>query len=246
MSRFYASPNCIRQGKIILCGREAHHARDVMRLKDGDKILVFDGSGKEYAGVIEDVTKQSILVRIDKVIERDSNLCRLALIQAIPKLNKMDTIVEKAAELGVERIVPVITARTIVQTEGLKAGLKTQRWKRIAFAASKQCGRVVVPVVDRIMSFKDSLSYAKDYELAIIPCLCEGTKALRGVLKNSNAGSAVVFIGPEGDFTEEEIAAAGDAGIIPVLLGREVLRSDTAAVSVLSILNYELRWKHDD
>lgn len=246
MSRFYIPLISVRGGKIILEGSEAHHARDVMRLKAGDKILVFDGSGKEYAGLIEDVTKQSIAIRIDKVFQRDSNVCRIALIQAVPKLNKMDTIVEKATELGVERITPVITARTIVQTEGVKAGLKAQRWKRIAVAASKQCSGVVVPAIDGIMSFKDSLSYAKDYELAIIPCLCEGTRALKDVLKNSNAGSAVVFIGPEGDFTDEEVAAAVEAGVISVSLGREVLRSDTAAVSVLSILNYELRWKYGD
>ncbi|MDP2943077.1 MAG: 16S rRNA (uracil(1498)-N(3))-methyltransferase [Candidatus Omnitrophota bacterium] len=246
MSRFYASPDSVSEGKIILRGREAHHARDVMRLRAGDEITVFDGTGKEYSGIIDKILKEQIIIKINKTFEKKADDRRLALVQAIPKLNKMDVIVEKATELGVERIIPVITARTIVQTDKSRAGLRAERWMKIAVMASKQCGRVTVPEINEIIRFEDSLSFVKGYELAVIPCLCEGTESIRTVLKESRARSAIAFIGPEGDFTEDEVKAARSKGVIPVSLGREVLRSDTAAISVLSVINYELRWGNGD
>lgn len=246
MSRFYAPPDSVSEGRIILRGREAHHARDVMRLKAGDDITIFDGTGKEYSGVIDKTAKEEVVIKINKILERKAGGCRLTLVQAIPKLNKMDTIVEKATELGVERIIPVITARTIVHADTSKAGLKVERWKKIAVTASKQCGRVTVPEINEVLRFEDVLSFARDHELAIIPCLCEETKSIRAVLKDSVAVSAIAFIGPEGDFTEDEIKVARSKQVIPVSLGREVLRSDTAAISVLSVLNYELRWSNGD
>lgn len=243
MSRFYASPDSVSEGRIILRGREAHHARDVMRLKAGDDIMVFDGTGKEYAGVIDKALKEELIIKINRTVEIKTDSRRLTLVQAIPKLNKMDSIVEKATELGAWRIIPVITARTIVQADTSKAGLKVERWKKIAVTASKQCGRVTVPEINEVIKFAASLPFVKGHELAIIPCLSEGTQPLRTVLKDSGAGSAIAFIGPEGDFTEGEVKAARLNGVIPVSLGREVLRSDTAAISVLSVLNYELRWR---
>lgn len=246
MSRFYAPPESVSKDRIILRGREAHHARDVMRLKAGDEIMVFDGAGREYAGIIDKISREELMIKISKTIERKADTCRLTLVQAIPKLNKMDVIVEKATELGVERIIPVVTKRTIVQADASKARIKTERWKKIAVTASKQCGRVTVPDINEVVKFEDSLSFVRGHELAIIPCLCEGTESIRAVLKESLAGLAIAFIGPEGDFTEGEVKAARAKGVLPVSMGKEVLRSDTAAISVLSILNYELRWRNGD
>ena len=153
---------------------------------------------------------------------------------------------KRATKLGVEPIIPVITARTIVRADKSRAGLKAKRWMKIAVTASKQCGRVTVPEISEIVRFEDSLSFVKGYELAVIPCLCDDTESMRTVLKDSRARSAIAFIGPEGDFTEDEVKAARSKGVIPASLGREVLRSDTAAISVLSVLNYELRWGNGD
>lgn len=242
MSRFYASPECICEGKIILRGREAHHARDVMRLEPGDDITVFDGTGREYSGVIDKIAKEEIVIRIKKILERKTDACKLTLVQAIPKLSKMDVIVEKATELGVERIIPVVTERTIVQADVSKACLKTERWRKIAVTASKQCGRATIAEINGIMKFEDSLSFVRGHELAVIPCLCGGAESIKSVLRGSRAKSAIAFIGPEGDFTKEEVSLAVSKGVTPVSLGTEILRSDTAAISVLSVLNYELRW----
>ena len=242
MSRFYVPHNSIRKNIIRIRGREAHHVRDVMRLRVGDEITAFDGTGYEYVGAIDEISKSEIIAKINKKIKKEIGNFRLALVQAIPKLNKMDLIVEKATELGVEKIIPIITGRTVVVIDETKMGSKINRWKKLAIEASKQSGRVTVPEINEIKSFEDSLSYIKDYGLAVIPCLCEGTAKLKDILKNNGVESAILYIGPEGDFTEDEIKMAKSMGAKPVSLGKEILRSETAAVSALSVLNYELRW----
>lgn len=242
MSRFYVPADSILNDTIHIRGRQAHHARDVMRLNAGDEIRVFDGTGYEYTGVIEKLGKREIIARISRKIKGQVDIFRLALAQAIPKSNKMDFIIEKSTELGVRRIIPLVTRRTIAQLDSAKAASRVGRWRRLAIEASKQCGRVSVPEIDEIESFEDSLASIEDYELAIMPCLREGNERLKGILKNNAVKSAIVYIGPEGDFTKDEIEMATSKGARPVSLGREVLRSETAAISVLSVLNYEFRW----
>ncbi|MFH0772587.1 MAG: 16S rRNA (uracil(1498)-N(3))-methyltransferase [Candidatus Omnitrophota bacterium] len=242
MSRFYVPPELVSKDRISLRGREAHHAKDVMRLKAKDEIVVFDGTGKEYEGIIDEIGRDEIVIKIKVIIEKKTGNFRLALAQAIPKLNKMDLIVEKATELGIERLIPIITERTIAQTEVSRALLKSERWKKLSVVAAKQCGRTSLPAINDIMKFKDSLSIVKDYELAVIACLHKEAKRLREALENKVVKSAIVFIGPEGDFTEDEILMARSSGVVPVLLGEEILRSDTAAVSLLAVLNYAWRW----
>ena len=242
MSRFYVPPECVAGGKIMIRGGELHHARDVMRLAAGDAIVVFDGTGKEYHGIIQKIDKGQMTVTIKKTAERKSEGCRLILIQALPRSDKMDLIVEKATELGVERIIPVTTERTVARPDTKKENLKVERWRKIALIAAKQCGRTTIPEVMPITGFEDSLKALNDSEIKIIPCLYDDTKALKEVLRGRKVGSAVIFIGPEGDFTKKEVEAAKAIGAIPVSFGREILRSETAAICALSILNYELRW----
>lgn len=242
MSRFYVPPECVTGGKIMIRGGELHHARDVMHLAAGDAIVVFDGTGKEYHGIIQKVDKERMTVTIKKTAERKSEECRLILIQALPRSDKMDLIVEKATELGVERIIPVTTERTVVRPDKKKENLKVERWRKIALIAAKQCGRTTIPEVMPITGFEDSLKALNDPEIKIIPCLYENTKALKEVLGGRKVGSAAVFIGPEGDFTKKEVEEAKAIGAIPVSFGREILRSETAAICALSVLNYELRW----
>lgn len=242
MTRFFVPRDSILKDIIHIRGREAHHARDVMRLDVGDEITVFDGTGYEYAGVIDKIDKKDIIAKISKRIKKELDTFRLALVQAIPKLNKMDLIVEKSTELGVERIIPVVTARTAVKIDTLSESGKVGRWKKLAVEAAKQCGRVTVPEINEIENLEDSLLHIKDYELAVIPCLEEDTEKIKDVLRSRVVKSAILFIGPEGDFTEGEIKMAKSMGARPVSLGKEILRSETAAVTALSVLNYELRW----
>lgn len=249
MSRFYVPPECVADGKIIIRGKELHHAKDVMRLAAGDAIAVFDGTGKEYHGVIQKADKEQMIIAIEKTLEQKTGGCRLTLVQALPKSDKMDLIVEKATELGVEKIIPTLTERTIVRPDTKKENLKVERWRKIALVAAKQCGRTTIPEVMPITEFEDSLKALNDSEIKIIPCLYENTKAFKEILRGQKCKvlrqqgkSAVIFIGPEGDFTKKEIEEAKAIGAIPVSLGNEVLRSETAAICALSVLNYELRW----
>ncbi len=240
MSRFYISPGSVAKDRVVVRGKELHHAKDVMRLKEGDAITVFDGTGKEYSGMIERVRKDELTAKILKVSHAGPERCMLTLIQAVPKSDRMDLIVEKATELGAARIIPVVTARTIVRPAGRTP--KLERWRKIAVVAAKQCGRITVPEISSVIDFEDSLSYIRDHGISLMPCLHERNRTLKEVLRGKTADSAAVFIGPEGDFTASEVKDAVGAGAIPVFLGREVLRSETAAITVLSILNYELRW----
>jgi len=242
MSRFFVPPESVTGQRIMIRGEELHHARDVMRLVKGDAIVVFDGSGKEYHGIIEGVGKQEMAVAINKTVERRGAGARLTLVQALPKSDKMDLIVEKATELGVDRIIPVITERSVVRADEKKAVSKVSRWRKISLVASKQCGRTKMPEICDIISFGGSLEKVRDSELKIIPCLYEEAVGFKEALSGKKPGSAVIFIGPEGDFTTKEVDAAKGTGFVPVSLGDEILRSETAAICALSILNYELRW----
>lgn len=240
MSRFYVSKDQVKGNSIVITGKEAHHIQNVMRLKRFDKVAAFDGSGKEYTGFIRDAGAGSVTVEIVETrVPPNSEKIRTTLIQAIPKKEKMDYIVEKATELGVNHILPVVTARTIVEWDEKKKASAVTRWQKIALEASKQCGRVDIPEVETIEDFGDAVKGAGDYNLALIAALNDKTIPLKEVVRGFKGPSVAVAIGPEGDFTPEEIEKAVEANFKLISLGPRVLKSDTAGLAVLSILNYE-------
>jgi 16S rRNA (uracil1498-N3)-methyltransferase len=241
VSRFYVKPTSIRGNTIHVSGDEAHHAIDVMRLKKGDHIVTFDGEGKEYEGTITNVTKAGVIAEIltTKTTDNERSLT-ITLAQAIPKKAKIDFIVEKATELGLTAIIPLHTARTIVTLSGEKKASKQKRWEKIARVASKQCGRLTVPTIHPVSAFDDVITTSNDYDLALMACLDATTQDIKRVLDGFGGTKIIVFIGPEGDFTKEEIETAREAGCTLISLGPRVLRVDTAALNVLSILRYAL------
>jgi 16S rRNA (uracil1498-N3)-methyltransferase len=241
MSRFYVSPEKVHGNKIAISGPEAHHILDVMRLKVADKVTVFDGTGREYVGFIKEAKSKSLTVEIVKTKEPQGSASpQITLAQAIPKKGKMDYIVEKATELGVDSIIPMVTARTVVELEEEKAKTRVERWKKISIEAAKQCGRMDVPEIKEVAEFFHVLSDVSDYDLALLCCLNEETAPLREFLGSFEGGKIIIFIGPEGDFTPEEIEIAKRVHCRLLGLGERILRSDTAPVVALSILNYEL------
>ncbi len=261
MSRFYVPGDSVKGNEISVTGKEAHHILNVMRLKVSDSVVVFDGTGNEYTGVVKEAGHRSLsieIVRTRKAPRVETH--RITLIQAIPKKEKMDYIVEKATELGVSAIIPVTTARTIPDWNEEKRSSIVERWKKISQAAAKQCGRVDVPVVSPIMLFRDCLPAGQagfgpsglamtkreepamtdsDRGLKLMAALSDKAISLKEVLKSSRPQEVVVAVGPEGDFTPEEIDAAVKAGFKIVTLGPRVLKSDTAGLAVLSMINYE-------
>lgn len=240
MSRFYVKPEDVRGCEILVSQEEAHHIIDVMRMRAGDIIVAFDGTGKEYIGKILNTSNESLKIKIEKINSiKEKNKISITLAQSLSKGSKMDFIVEKATELGVDEIVPLSTERTIVRLAKEKQPVRVQYWQRIAVGASKQCGRVNVPKVRSLALFDEILKEIKDYDLAMMACLTEDTKPLNQIISVFKGKTILIMVGPEGDFTPKEIEAARSAGAKLVSLGRLVLRVDTAALYLLSVLNYE-------
>lgn len=241
MSRFFVPPEAVKGSSIVIGGKEAHHILDVMRLKVSDTVVTFDGTGKEYKGVIREVSRNSLTVEIKDVrIPAGGESGRITLLQAMPKKEKMDYIVEKATELGVHAIAPVITARTIPDWSESKKKAQSERWAKIAREAAKQCSRLDIPSISPISDFADSIKAYADFDMKMIAVLNDETVSVKSAMAGFTTGKIAIAIGPEGDFTSEEVSMAKDCGFKPVSLGSRVLKSDTAGLALLAILNYEL------
>jgi 16S rRNA (uracil1498-N3)-methyltransferase len=240
MSRFYVPKEAVRGNQILISGKEAHHSLGVMRHKVSDEVTVFDGTGKEYTGVVTQTRPGLLTLEIIKTrhIAREEKYS-ITLIQAIPKKNKMDYIVEKATELGVIGVIPVTTARTIPCWSDSKKAAISARWQKIAREAAKQCGRADLPEVKPVINIEEALKDTGGYDLKLMAALNNKAVKLKDALKNCPGGKIVIAIGPEGDFTSAEVKKAERHGFRIVNLGPRVLKSDTAALAVLAMINYE-------
>lgn len=236
MRRFFINNKAIKAERVIIDGEQAHHIRDVIRLKTGDRFLGLDGSGKTYTLRIRRIAA-AIEAEIEKVTSKGSSMPRALLACALPKKEKMGDIIEKATELGASEIIPMVTERTVVKINDKNRASKQRRWKKIALEASKQCGRDIFPKIYEIMDFRDAVTLAGDsgYKKKILPCLCEGRKMLDDALAGKIKEIAI-FIGPEGDFTDNEIDFAKSCGFETVSLGELVLKVDTACIFALSVV----------
>ena len=241
MSRFFIPPEAVKGNKIVISGREAHHILDVMRLQASDNVVTFDGTGKEYAGVIKEISRNSLTVEIAETrISSEKITSEITLLQALPKKEKMDYIVEKSTELGVHSILPVVTARTIPDWDEAKKRAQAERWRKIATEAAKQCGRVDIPAISPIAAFTDAVNEFTHFDMRLIAVLNNETISIKEAMKGFELGKIVIAIGPEGDFTADETKSAQKNGFKAISLGPRVLKSDTAGLALLSILNYEL------
>jgi 16S rRNA (uracil1498-N3)-methyltransferase len=221
-------------------GEEVKHIRKVLRLKAGDQISVFDGLGKEFEGVIVEEGLSSVVLRVKNIhsSKRDSPL-EITLAQSLLKGEKMDYLIQKATELGVEEIIPFLSSRSVPLLEKSKRLKRYQRWKRIAIEASKQCGRGVIPEIESLQDYSEMLQKALPDALRLILWEREGVR-LKEILERSKERKRIFFvIGPEGGFSEGEVDEAKRAGFVPVTLGRRILRAETASLCFLSILQYE-------
>jgi len=240
VSRFLVPKEAVKGNKILVEGKEAHHILDVMRLKESDKVVTFDGTGKEYAGFIKEIRRKSVLIEIIETRTPSSKEgSKITLIQAIPKKERMDYIVEKATELGVSSIIPILTERTVPEWDDKKKRVNVERWSALAKEASKQCGRYDLPAIDRVKTFAEGITDSDHYDLALMAALSDDAVPLKEALRGFTGGEIAVAIGPEGDFTPDEIARAKEADFKLVSLGPRVLKSDTAGLAALAMLNYE-------
>ena len=243
MYHFYVEPEAVSADTVRISGGDVNHIKNVLRMHPGEQIVILDGSGMEYRCEIEAIAEE-VLARILEAKKTEAELSvRLLLFQGLPKKDKMELIIQKAVELGVSEIIPVLTKRTVVKLEDKKKEQKKlERWQAIAESAAKQSGRAVIPAVTRVMSYKEALKRAKESGMGLIPYECaEGMKSLKEVACQAADQTTVsVFIGPEGGFEETEIEAAKEHGIVPVSLGKRILRTETAGFTTLAILMYEI------
>jgi 16S rRNA (uracil1498-N3)-methyltransferase len=256
MHRFYIVPENWNPDALALSGAEAHHARDVLRMKRGEKLVFFNGRGREMTAEIVDLGGDKIRLRKLHEAETPPLRCRIVLGQAIPKGKNMELIVQKAVEIGAVEIAPIISDRTIVQVDSESAAQKQARWQQIAVEAAKQCGQNWLPQVrapGKLAEFFDAAvqnsshrDMATGFDLRLIGSLQPDAQHLKKILADYSSEhrerprSVLMLIGPEGDFTPAELALARRHGCRPITLGPIILRVETAAIYCLSVLSYEL------
>lgn len=256
--------------EVRLSGDNYNHLKNVLRVRIGEKILISDGEGTDYECDVveihdEDWVKETlagsgkranvsgesfceepeVILHINFVEKIHELPAEIYLFQGLPKQDKMELIVQKAVELGAHAIVPLDSKNTVIKLDDKRAQKKIDRWQAISEAAAKQSKRSIIPEVLPIMKWKDAMEYVKDFDLKLIPY--ENAKSIKHTMeelqKLPDHGKIAVFIGPEGGFSDEEIEDALNHSIEPITLGKRILRTETAAITSLSVLMLMLEAK---
>lgn len=236
MARFHL-PVADWNDQPALTGDEARHVSQVLRMKVGGRLVVFDGAGRRAEAEVLSVSRDRVELRLGEIEFPPPPLPAITLAQAIPKGKNMDLIVQKSVELGVAAIQPLVTRHTVVQPGDAKSG----KWRRNALEACKQCGQDVLPEIAGALSFEKWIATQSEVAgLKLIASLAPGARGVRETLRDHPATiQATLLIGPEGDFSREETEAALAAGFVPISLGSIVLRVETATFFCISALRYE-------
>ena len=245
MHHFFVNPEQVEDGLIRITGSDVNHIKNVLRIRQGEEMLVSDGTGRDYLCQAEEIAGQEVTVRILETEEEGRELpSRIWLFQGLPKSDKMELIIQKAVELGAAGIVPVSTKNAVVKLDAKKEEAKRKRWQAIAESAAKQSGRSLMPRVMGLMTLGQAFDYIEkeQFALRLIPYEHEaGMEGSRQELSRVAPGQDIaVFIGPEGGFDESEINLALKKGVRPVSLGKRILRTETAGLAMLSVLMMRL------
>lgn len=243
MYRFFVEKEQIGEKMIRIVGSDVNHIRNVLRMKPGEEILISDGEKKEYHCEIKTLDPEYVEAGIMFVKEEGLELpSKVYLFQGLPKNDKMELIIQKAVELGVYAVVPVATKRAVVKLDDKKEAKKLTRWQSISESAAKQAKRLIIPEVMPVMSFKEAVAFSQTMDVRLMPYeLAENMAYTRQVLSQIKPGQNIgIFIGPEGGFAEEEVELALNSRMETITLGKRILRTETAGMTVLSILMYLL------
>ena len=234
----FAESEALKADLVVLSPEESHHLARVLRVEAGQELTLFDGQGTRAEGIIEAVTKKEVTVRITARETVPPPAVEITLIQAVCKPDRFELILQKATELGVRRIQPVLSAHTVNRSK--EPEKQQERWQTIVRNAAQQCGTAWLP---EILPLQKCSAAALKADAVFIGSLHPNAKPFRDVFKSldrSKIKTVALLIGPEGDFTEEEVNAAVAAGAIPVTFGKQILRTETAAIFGLSVMAYEL------
>jgi 16S rRNA (uracil1498-N3)-methyltransferase len=250
-NQVYIDPKDIRKDQVVIRGREAGHLIRVLRIQQGDALNLFDGLGGRFHGVVSDVGREEISVKLKGEVPQETS-CEepcITLVQALPKQKGMETIVSQCTQVGVHRIIGVLTQRTEVKIDLENPGRKLERWRRVALESAKQCKIEKIPVIEEPLYWEDYLRRLEPHDLSLIGVLETDTESVKKVLQDFKASnpsgtkssSVCIAIGPEGDFTQDEVALSVKHGFKPVSLGPRVLRATTAATVLCALVHHELR-----
>lgn len=241
MPKFFAPRENITDTQIIIDSEDAKHIKKVLRIGAGDTVTVCDGAGVDYTAKISKIDEKCVICDIIESHKCDTEPgITVTLYQGLPKASKMDYIIQKNTELGICGVTPVAMSRCVVRLENKQAEQKkTDRWQKIAYEAAKQSGRGIIPTVNMPVTFDEVVNVVKDYDLVFAPYECEEETRLRDVVEaHPDAKNIAFIIGPEGGFDPVEIEKLKKAGINTVTLGKRILRTETAAEAVISMLMY--------
>lgn len=244
MHRFYVENEQIHGETISITGSDVNHIKNVLRMRQEEEIVICNGQGKDFYCIIQVIAADEVVAQIRSEQETGTELpARIYLFQGLPKKDKMELIIQKAVELGVYEVIPVVTKRAVVKLDDKKKELKKlERWQSIATSAAKQSMRGIIPQVKEAMSYKEALAYAGALDYNVIPYeKAEDISRTREIIKKAAGKKSIgVFIGPEGGFEESEVEAALQIGIQPITLGKRILRTETAGLTTLSIIMFEI------
>ncbi|HEX3720306.1 MAG TPA: RsmE family RNA methyltransferase [Verrucomicrobiae bacterium] len=246
MRRFYLPPHECQSDLLALTGGEARHAAEVLRIRPGEDAAILDGEGREFICRAEKIERKKVEFEVLQTVTSPPSACRITLIQAIPKGKIMESIIQKATELGIWRVIPLLSERVATHLEGESVERKAEKWRQTAVEAIKQCGQRWLPKVEAPIELPALLDCGGQVDLALIGSLQNGARHPREYFleydrkHGHRPASVAAWIGPEGDFSPGEVEAIEKSGVRPITLGPLVLRSETAATYVLSIINYEL------
>ena len=238
MNRFYhPSPLELKQ-KIHLSNKVAHHATHVLRLRTDDKIILFHNDLYDYSAVINQINKKTVVVYIDSKFENQKNpTIHLRLFQSLSSSEKMDWIIQKSVELGVSSIIPMYSKRSNIKLQGSRAEKKLSHWQQVVISACEQSGRSSLPKISLPKKIQECLNQENANHLKLI--LSPKEKNTIQNINNSSVKNIDIMIGPEGGFAEEELNQAIKSNFVPIGLGPRILRTETAPLSILSILQYK-------
>lgn len=244
MHRFYVENDQIHEKDIAIKGQDVNHIKNVLRMKVNDEVIICNGQGKDFYCIINQISSEEVTASIQSEQDTDTELqTKIYLFQGLPKKDKMELIIQKAVELGVYEIIPVVTKRSIVKLDDKKKEQKKlERWQSISTSAAKQSGRGIIPRVVEVMTYKEALKFASNLDYNVIPYeKAEDIDKTREIIKSVKGKQSVgIFIGPEGGFEELEIEMATQSEIKPITLGKRILRTETAGLAILSIIMFEI------
>lgn len=249
MYRFFIPEENLYETEVHITGDDVNHMKNVLRMVVGERVVASCGKGMDYECTIRNIEEARIILTIEEERPAVTELpVAITLFQALPKKDKMELVIQKAIELGATEIVPIKVKRCVVKLDAKKEEKKRSRWQAIAQSAAKQSGRGIIPSIHETINFSQALALADNMDTVLIPYeLCDNMADSVAAMKKAVEGKSIgIFIGPEGGFERSEIEQAMTHGVVPISLGKRILRTETAGLATLSVLMFMIEGKETE